>query len=202
MLCFSRTQRKKSKERKPISACQETVIQASICVFWGIPCWEWLPRFANLEQTCQTLIEAFDGPKKIRDPMVPSVTSRESKSVASALLSWVARRTLFGEQGAHRGGIPLLDLALLQFLKSPGGLAHMIDGVAKFTQYAGIHPTRPDGFLQFQQAVDRHLQPERRAPERFAGSEKFDGHSQHLALFRGTQGYHLRRDCFSRREIL
>src|SRR4029077_12549741 len=107
----------------------------------------------------------------------------------------------FGEQGAHRGGIPLLDLALLQLLKSPSGLAYMIDGVAKFTQYAGIPPTRLDGFLPLQQAVDRHLQPERRAPESFAGSEKFDSHSQHLGLFRGTQGYHSRRGCFSRREI-
>ena len=95
MLWFSRTQRKKSKERKPTSACQETVIQASVCVFWGIPGWEWLPRFANLEQTCQTLIEAFDGSKKIRDPMVPSVTSRKSKSVASA-------PELGGAADAHR----------------------------------------------------------------------------------------------------
>ncbi len=45
-----------------------------------------------------------------------------------------AADTLFGEQGAHRGGIPLLGLALLQFLNSPGGLAYIIDGVAKLTK--------------------------------------------------------------------
>src|SRR5258708_2801563 len=157
-----------------------------------------LPGFTDLEQTCQALIQAFDGSKKICSPgcSVGHLMGVQIRGQRLAELGGTAN-TLLSEQGAHRAGIPLVRVALLQFLKSPGGLAYIIDGVAKLTKHACIHPTRPDGFLQCQQVVDRHLQPERHAPKSFAGSKKLDGHSQHLALFGGTQGYHSRGCCFS-----
>ena len=86
-------------------------------------------------------------------------------------------------------------------MKCPGSLAYIIDGVAKLTKHARIHPTRPDGLLQFQQVVDCPLQPERHAPKSFAGRKKLYGHSQHPALFGRTQGYHSRRGCFSRAKV-
>src|SRR5713226_4052974 len=138
-------------------------------------------------------MEDFDSSKKFRRPggSVANFTGVQIRGQRLAELRGAAD-TLVSEQGAHRGGIALVGLALLQFLKSPGGLAYIIDGVAKLTKDARVHPTRPDGVFQFLQVVDRPLQPKRHAPKSFAGSKKLDGHSQHVALFGGTQGYHSR----------
>src|SRR6267143_1963576 len=167
--------------------------EAQIWVFGGIAGWERLPRSTDLEQTSQALIQHSDGVKKICGACgsVGHFMGVQIRGERFAQLSGAAD-ALLREQGAHSGGIPLVGLALLQFLKSPGGLAYIIDGVAKLTKDARVHPTRPDGVFQFLQVVDRPLQPKRHAPKSFAGSKKLDGHSQHVALFGGTQGYHSR----------
>jgi hypothetical protein len=79
------------------------VIQASLCVFWGIPGWERLPRFTDLEQTCQALIEAFDGSKKIRSSggSVGHFMGVQIRGQRLAELGGAAD-TLVGERGAHR----------------------------------------------------------------------------------------------------
>src|SRR6266403_1999206 len=166
-----------------------------LCVYWGILGRERLPGFTDLEQTCQALIEAFDGSKKIPSPggSAGHFMGVQIRSQRLAELGGAAD-TLVGEQGAYGCSIPLVGLALLQFLKCPSSLAYIIDGVAKL---ARIHSTRPDGLLQFQQVVDCPLQPERHAPKSLAGRKKLDGQSQHPALFGGTQGNHSRRGCFS-----
>src|ERR1700674_5862570 len=120
--------------------------------FPGDSGWERLSRFTNLEHSCQTLIEAFDGSIKIRSPggSVGHFVGVQVRGDRLAELGCAAY-ALLGEQGAHWRRIPLLGLALLQFLKSPGGLAHVIDGVAKLTKHTRIHPPRPDGFLPLPQ---------------------------------------------------
>src|ERR1700730_11369653 len=89
--------------------------------FLGIPGWERLPRSPDLEQICQALIKAFDGSKKIRSPggSVGHFMGVQIRGQRLAELGGAAD-TLVGEQGAHCGGIPLVGLALLQLLKSPG----------------------------------------------------------------------------------
>jgi len=105
--------------------------------FLGIPGWERLPRFTDLEQTCQALIEAFDGSK--RSAARCSVGHFMGVQIRGQRLAELGgARTLFGEQGAHRRGIRCCLRSCI--LEEPSGLAYIIDSVAKLTKHRGSIP--------------------------------------------------------------
>src|SRR6266568_1158760 len=59
-----------------------------------------------------------------------------------------AADTLLDEQGKDRGGVAVLDLALLPFLNGPGGLTDVIHSVAELAQNARVNASRFDGVVQ------------------------------------------------------
>jgi hypothetical protein len=136
------------------------------------------------EQVRQKLLHALHGVKQlIHAGSFPSdLVVGEIRDDGIAQLCG-APDALADEERKQRLRIVARDLTLLPLLPGPGGLADVIHGVAEIRQDALIDATGANGMLELQQLRTGFLQLKVYAPERFAGNQEFDGHSDHASVF-------------------
>src|SRR5260370_37162398 len=92
------------------------------------------------------------------------------------------------------------DAPLLPVLHGPGGLAHVIDGVAKIRQDALVDSAGANGVLELQQLRASLLQLKIDAPEALAGDQQLHCSTENRAFFRAS-GHHSSETAFAARRI-
>src|SRR5690242_1780762 len=88
-----------------------------------------------------------------------------------------AAEALGGKQRQDGARIAMLELALLPFLDGPGGLADVVDGVAKLDEDAWLDFASAHGLLELHKLGAGFLELEINAPEGFAGNQELDGNA-------------------------
>ena len=123
-------------------------------------------------------MDTLDGSEEFINPhgFASYFVSGQARVDGVAELSGAAD-ALSSQQREHGERILVPRLALLPLLNGPGGLAHIIDGIAEFAEDARIERARAHLVFEPDEVGAGFLQLEILAPEGLTGDEKLDGNS-------------------------
>src|SRR5260221_12377493 len=105
------------------------------------------------------------------------------------------------EQGEHRPGIVILELALLPLLNRPGSLTHVIYSVAEVCQDARVYSARANLLFEAEKLGPGFAELKIDAPKSFTGNQKLDGNAQRVTFLGTARSDNARPIRFAGKEI-